>query len=72
MQTSNKHKMKKIYLFTTILLITFFQSKAQMGINKDGSVAHPSAMLDIKASSNTNAKGLLMPLLHRPQRVHWQ
>ena len=53
--------MKKIYLFTTILLITFFQSKAQMGINKDGSVAHPSAMFDIKASSNTNAKGLLMP-----------
>ena len=53
--------MKKIYLFTTILLITFFQAKAQMGINKDGSAPHPSAMFDIKASSNTNAKGLLMP-----------
>ena len=53
--------MKKIYLVTTILLIMLFQAKAQMGLNKDGSVPHPSAMLDIKASSNTNAKGLLMP-----------
>lgn len=53
--------MKKIYFFTSILLIMLFQAKAQMGINKDGLVPHPSAMLDIKASSSTNAKGLLMP-----------
>ena len=53
--------MKKIYLFTAILFITLFQVKAQMGINKDGSAPHPSAILDVKASSSTNAKGLLMP-----------
>jgi Chaperone of endosialidase/Head domain of trimeric autotransporter adhesin/CUB domain len=53
--------MKKIYLFTFISLISLFEAKAQMGINKDGSAPHPSAILDVKASSSTNAKGLLMP-----------
>ena len=42
-------------------MFTLFQINAQMGINKDGTAPHQSAMLDIKASANTNAKGLLMP-----------
>lgn len=42
-------------------MFTLFQINAQMGINKDGSAPHQSAMMDIKASSTTNAKGLLMP-----------
>ena len=53
--------MRKIYLFTFILLSAIFEINAQMGINKDGSAPDPSAMLDIKASGTTNAKGLLMP-----------
>ncbi len=53
--------MKKIYLITAILLSMLFQAKAQMGINKDGSAPHPSAILDVKASNSTNAKGILMP-----------
>ena len=44
-----------------MLMFTLFQINAQMGINKDGTAPHQSAMLDIKASSTTNAKGLLMP-----------
>ena len=42
-------------------MFTLFQINAQMGINKDGSTPHQSAMFDVKASSTTNAKGLLMP-----------
>ena len=42
-------------------MFTLFQINAQMGINKDGSAPHQSAMFDVKASSTTNAKGLLMP-----------
>ncbi|PWK28950.1 hypothetical protein LV89_00503 [Arcicella aurantiaca] len=42
-------------------MFTLFQIKAQMGINKDGTAPHQSAMLDIKASATTNAKGFLMP-----------
>ncbi|MCU0471716.1 MAG: hypothetical protein MUF58_24365 [Arcicella sp.] len=53
--------MKKNYLLTPILMFVMFQINAQMGINKDGTAPHPSAMLDIKASATTNAKGLLMP-----------
>jgi hypothetical protein len=53
--------MRKIYLFTFILLAGVFKANAQMGINKDGSAPHSSAMLDIKASGTTNAKGFLMP-----------
>jgi Chaperone of endosialidase/Head domain of trimeric autotransporter adhesin/CUB domain len=55
------YNMRKIYLFTLISLISLAKVKAQMGINKDGSAPHSSAMLDIKASATTNAKGLLMP-----------
>jgi hypothetical protein len=53
--------MRKIYFLTSILMFTLFQINAQMGINKDGTAPHQSAMMDIKASATTNAKGLLMP-----------
>ncbi|MES2516817.1 MAG: tail fiber domain-containing protein [Bacteroidota bacterium] len=53
--------MRKIYFLTSVLMFILFQINAQIGINKDGTAPHQSAMLDIKASSTTNAKGLLMP-----------
>ena len=53
--------MKKITLLTSILMFILLRVDAQMGVNKDATTPHPSAMLDIKASANTNAKGLLMP-----------
>jgi hypothetical protein len=53
--------MKKIYFFTFIFMTAIFGVNAQIAINKDGSAPHSSAMLDIKASGSTNAKGFLMP-----------
>lgn len=53
--------MKKITILTSIMMFMLWRINAQMGVNKDGTSPHPSAMLDIKASSTTNAKGLLMP-----------
>jgi hypothetical protein len=53
--------MKKVSFLTSILMFILLRVNAQMGVNKDGSAPHSSAMLDIKASATTNAKGLLMP-----------
>lgn len=53
--------MKKITFLISILMFILLRVNAQMGVNKDGTSPHPSAMLDIKASATTNAKGLLMP-----------
>lgn len=53
--------MKKIYLLSSVLMFVLFQVNAQMGVNNDATAPHPSAMLDIKASATTNAKGLLIP-----------
>src|SRR6185369_12630766 len=58
--------MKKILLviglFLTIQTLSYSQSVA---INTDGSVAHSSAMLDIK----TTSKGMLIPRMSSSQRT---
>ena len=53
--------MKKICLFIFIFIVSIFEINAQMAVNNNGTPPHNSAMLDISASGNTNAKGFLMP-----------
>ena len=57
-----KHiNMKKICLFVFIFVVSIFEINAQMAVNNNGAAPHASAILDIQASSTTNAKGVLMP-----------
>jgi uncharacterized protein (TIGR02145 family) len=56
-------KWTKIVLMAIILLITGLEMNAQVAVNKDGSTADPSAMLDVKATD----AGFLAPRMTQAQ-----
>ncbi len=48
-------------LLLVLLIFLSLSIHAQVSINNDGSVPHASAMLEVKASTTSNAKGFLVP-----------
>jgi hypothetical protein len=73
-KTANQHKMKTTInslklVFTTVLLLTLVQTKAQLvSLNLDGSAPNTNAQLDIK-STGLQGKGLLIPRMTQLQRT---
>ncbi|MEI7980341.1 MAG: hypothetical protein WCI71_01720 [Bacteroidota bacterium] len=51
------------FMMGTLLLFSFY-SKSQVGVNTDGSLPDPSAMLDVKSTS----KGILIPRMNLANR----
>jgi hypothetical protein len=58
-------KMKKILFLCSIGLFTSNLMSQNVSINNDGSVADPSAILDVKSTR----QGLLIPRMEESQRV---
>lgn len=56
--------MKKLILISLILLSNFISNSQSVGINEDGSVPDPSALLDIKSTT----KGMLIPRMTSAER----